>query len=104
MGSGNPYRDFGVDFLLSGIAAAISKTAFAPIERVNLQIQYQNMLINSGKLDKRYMYNGFWDCFANTFYTKGPLAFWQGNLPNVIRYFCTQALNFAFKDYFKKNV
>jgi len=27
---------------------------------------------------------------------------WRGNLANVIRYFPTQALNFAFKDYFKR--
>jgi len=30
------------------------------------------------------------------------LAFWRGNLANVIRYFPTQALNFAFKDTYKK--
>lgn len=29
-------------------------------------------------------------------------AFWRGNLANVIRYFPTQALNFAFKDVYKQ--
>merc|ERR1719231_2008951 len=29
-------------------------------------------------------------------------ALWRGNTANVIRYFPTQALNFAFKDYFKR--
>ena len=29
------------------------------------------------------------------------LSFWRSNGTNVIRYFPTQALNFAFKDYFK---
>jgi len=29
-------------------------------------------------------------------------SLWRGNLANVIRYFPTQALNFAFKDYFKR--
>lgn len=29
-------------------------------------------------------------------------AFWKGNFTNVLRYFPTQALNFAFKDHFKK--
>jgi len=29
------------------------------------------------------------------------MAFWRGNLANVIRYFPTQALNFAFKDKYK---
>lgn len=28
-------------------------------------------------------------------------SLWRGNLANVYRYFPTQALNFAFKDYFK---
>jgi len=33
---------------------------------------------------------------------EGFSAFWRGNLANVIRYFPTQALNFAFKDTYKK--
>merc|ERR1712130_621361 len=32
---------------------------------------------------------------------EGMGAFWRGNTANVIRYFPTQALNFAFKDRFK---
>jgi len=32
---------------------------------------------------------------------QGFLALWRGNLANVIRYFPTQALNFAFKDTYK---
>jgi solute carrier family 25 (adenine nucleotide translocator) protein 4/5/6/31 len=32
---------------------------------------------------------------------QGFASFWRGNLANVIRYFPTQALNFAFKDTFK---
>lgn len=33
---------------------------------------------------------------------QGFLSLWRGNLANVIRYFPTQALNFAFKDKFKQ--
>ncbi|GMH07237.1 hypothetical protein Nepgr_009077 [Nepenthes gracilis] len=33
---------------------------------------------------------------------EGVIALWRGNTANVIRYFPTQALNFAFKDYFKR--
>jgi len=33
---------------------------------------------------------------------QGFVSFWRGNLANVIRYFPTQALNFAFKDTYKK--
>ena len=32
---------------------------------------------------------------------EGLLSFWRGNLANVLRYFPTQALNFAFKDTIK---
>jgi len=42
------------------------------------------------------------ECFSRTYNTEGFAAFWRGNLANVIRYFPTQALNFAFKDYFRK--
>ncbi|KAF9601182.1 hypothetical protein IFM89_017130 [Coptis chinensis] len=33
---------------------------------------------------------------------EGFVTMWRGNTANVIRYFPTQALNFAFKDYFKR--
>jgi len=33
---------------------------------------------------------------------QGFWSFWRGNLANVIRYFPTQALNFAFKDTYKR--
>ncbi|KAF7648431.1 hypothetical protein LDENG_00156940 [Lucifuga dentata] len=33
---------------------------------------------------------------------QGFISFWRGNLANVIRYFPTQALSFAFKDKYKK--
>jgi len=33
---------------------------------------------------------------------QGIAAFWRGNMANVIRYFPTQALNFAFKDFYKQ--
>ncbi len=33
---------------------------------------------------------------------QGFVSFWRGNLANVIRYFPTQALNFAFKDKYKQ--
>lgn len=32
----------------------------------------------------------------------GFFSYWRGNLANVIRYFPTQALNFAFKDKYKQ--
>lgn len=90
---------FAKDFLAGGISAAISKTAVAPIERVKLllQVQAASKQIAAGK-----EYKGIIDTFVRIPKEQGFLAFWRGNLANVIRYFPTQALNFAFKDVYKQ--
>lgn len=90
---------FAENFGLSGAAAVISKTAAAPIERVKLLVQNQHEMIKQGSLDRPY--NGVVDCTIRTFKNEGLLPFWRGNLANCIRYFPTQALNFAFKDKIK---
>lgn len=90
---------FAENFGLSGAAAIISKTAAAPIERVKLLVQNQDEMLKTGRLDKPY--GGVIDCTMRTFRTEGVLPFWRGNLANCIRYFPTQALNFAFKDQIK---
>jgi len=90
---------FAENFALSGAAAIISKTAAAPIERVKLLVQNQDEMVKSGRLDKPY--KGVIDCTMRTFKNEGVLPFWRGNLANCIRYFPTQALNFAFKDQIK---
>lgn len=87
------------NFGLSGAAAIISKTAAAPIERVKLLVQNQDEMLKSGRLDKPY--GGVIDCTMRTLKTEGVIPFWRGNLANCIRYFPTQALNFAFKDQIK---
>lgn len=91
---------FMEDFALSGVAAVVSKTAAAPIERVKLLVQNQNEMIKQGRLDRPY--KGIADCTARTFQSEGIYPFWRGNLANCLRYFPTQALNFAFKDIYKK--
>jgi len=90
---------FAENFMLAGVAAGISKTVAAPIERVKLLVQNQAEMIKQGKLDKPY--NGIVDCCQRVLKTEGVYPFWRGNLANVIRYFPTQALNFAFKDSIK---
>merc|ERR1711881_424779 len=69
------------------------------IERVKLLVQNQNEMLKQGRLDKPY--KGVVDCVARTLKSEGVLPFWRGNLANVLRYFPTQALNFAFKDTIK---
>jgi len=92
---------FIIDFSLGGISGAIAKTLTAPIERIKLIIQTQdaNPRIISGEVKR---YTGIIDCFKRVRSEQGFLAFWRGNFTNVIRYFPTQAFNFAFKDSIKK--
>ncbi|KAJ3037607.1 ADP/ATP carrier protein [Rhizophlyctis rosea] len=96
----NDASSFAIDFLMGGVSAAVSKTAAAPIERVKLLIQNQDEMIKSGRLASPY--KGIGDCFSRVIKEEGAGSLWRGNLANVIRYFPTQALNFAFKDYFKR--
>jgi len=90
---------FFENFMLSGVAAGVSKTAAAPIERVKLLVQNQDEMIKQGRLAEPY--KGVVDCVQKTLRTEGVIPFWRGNLANVLRYFPTQALNFAFKDTIK---
>ncbi|KAL4585770.1 hypothetical protein LXL04_010396 [Taraxacum kok-saghyz] len=94
------FAGFAIDFLMGGVSAAVSKTAAAPIERVKLLIQNQDEMLKAGRLSEPY--KGIGDCFGRTIKDEGFVSLWRGNTANVIRYFPTQALNFAFKDYFKR--
>jgi len=85
---------------MGGVSAAVSKTAAAPIERVKLLIQNQDEMIKAGRLSEPY--KGIGECFTRTIKQEGFISLWRGNTANVIRYFPTQALNFAFKDKFKR--
>jgi solute carrier family 25 (adenine nucleotide translocator) protein 4/5/6/31 len=91
---------FFIDFAMGGVSAAVSKTAAAPIERVKLLIQNQDEMLKSGRLATPY--KGIGECFGRVIKEEGVVSLWRGNLANVIRYFPTQALNFAFKDQFKR--
>jgi len=85
---------------MGGVSAAVSKTAAAPIERVKLLIQNQDEMLKTGRLTEPY--KGISDCFVRVTKEEGVASLWRGNMANVIRYFPTQALNFAFKDQFKR--
>jgi len=99
MGGDSKKLSFVENFLLAGVAAGVSKTAAAPIERIKLLVQNQDEMIKQGRLDKPY--NGVVDCLRRVLATEGVYPLWRGNLANVLRYFPTQALNFAFKDSIK---
>jgi len=95
----DPLVIFATNFLAGGVAAGISKTIVAPIERVKLLLQVQDA---SSQIAKDKQYKGIIDAFVRIPQEQGFNSLWRGNLANVIRYFPTQALNFAFKDKYKQ--
>lgn len=91
--------DFVKDLAAGGVAGGISKTIVAPIERVKLILQTQDA---SDQIAKDKQYKGIADAFRRIPQEQGFASLWRGNTANIIRYFPTQALNFAFKDTYKK--
>ncbi|KAG5319636.1 ADT protein, partial [Pseudoatta argentina] len=92
------YKSFLLDFIAGGLSAAIAKTAVAPLERVKLLLQVQHA---SKQIRPEQQYKGMIDALVRIPRETGFFSFYRGNLANVLRYFPTQALNFAFKDKFK---
>jgi solute carrier family 25 (adenine nucleotide translocator) protein 4/5/6/31 len=92
--------DFLVHYIMGGVSAAISKTAVAPIERIELLMGAQEGMIKDGRLDRPY--TGIVDCFSRVTRKEGVSALWRGNMIKVLHYYPTQAFNFALNDYFKQ--
>jgi len=86
---------FVEDFMLSGTAAVTSKTIAAPIERIKMVIQNEGEMIRKGTLEKSF--GGIGGAASHIMKNEGFAAFWRSNFTNCLRYFPTQALNFAFK-------
>ena len=96
----NDFSTFATEFLMGGVSAAISKTLAAPIELIKLRLQNMDAMLKSGALTEPY--KGIGNCATRIVSEEGFRALWKGNGTNVLRYFPTQALNFSFKDYFKR--
>ncbi|KAK8941006.1 ADP,ATP carrier protein ER-ANT1 [Platanthera zijinensis] len=94
-----PTEKMAADFVMGGASAVVAKSAAAPVERVKLLLQNQGEMLKRGHITKPY--KGISDCFVRVFRKEGIFSFWRGNQANVIRYFPTQAFNFAFKGYFQ---
>jgi len=78
---------FSTDFIVGGASASVAKTINSPLEVAKLRLQTQPGL-----------YKGIADCMIRIPREEGIAAYWKGNATNVLRYFPTQALNFAIND------
>jgi len=83
-------HEFATNLALGGTSAAISKTVNSPLEVLKLVLQTDNT--------KR----GARQAFLQLWRSEGPRAFFAGNGTNILRYFPTQALNFACKDAYQE--
>jgi solute carrier family 25 (adenine nucleotide translocator) protein 4/5/6/31 len=81
--------------MLSGTSAVVSKTIAAPIERIKMVIQNEGEMIRRGTIEKSF--GGIGGAANFIMKNEGFAAFWRSNFTNCLRYFPTQALNFAFK-------
>merc|ERR1712137_304241 len=90
---------FGQDMLLGGCSTSLSKTIMAPLERIKILLQTQSA---SKQFTAETQYKGIVDSFTRITRDQGYLSLWRGNGINLMRYFPTQALNFAFKDVYKQ--
>lgn len=73
------------------------KSATLSLSPLPHQVQHASQQITADM-----QYKGIIDCVVRIPKEQGFISFWRGNTANVIRYFPTQALNFAFKDKYKQ--
>mmetsp|Transcript_19856 Transcript_19856/g.45279 ORF Transcript_19856/g.45279 Transcript_19856/m.45279 type:complete len:154 (-) Transcript_19856:179-640(-) len=95
MAENKPLR-FLQDLVLGGTSGVIAKTTCAPLERVKILLQVGSLNAEGEK------YKGMVDALFKVPKEQGVVALWRGNLSNCLRYFPTQAMNFAFKERYQK--
>ncbi|KAJ0987017.1 hypothetical protein J5N97_005373 [Dioscorea zingiberensis] len=73
------------------------------LENERLRLENEQMAVVVGRRELELDIQGSGELLSSPLYRdEGFGSLWRGNTANVIRYFPTQALNFAFKDYFKR--
>jgi solute carrier family 25 (adenine nucleotide translocator) protein 4/5/6/31 len=80
----------------AGGSSCTVKTAEAPLERIKLLLQNQNLV------DGTRPYRSFMDAARRIPQEQGVLSLWRGNFTNCCRVFPTYALRFAFMDYYQR--
>jgi len=90
---------FFQEFASNGLTMMISKTAAAPLERIKLMIQNQDLLMKLGRLDRPFI--GVHDCAHRIINEEGPHRLWRGNIANCLRSFPEKFLNLALEDTIK---
>lgn len=90
---------FLLNFLVGATSESIAKTITAPIERIKILLQGQQV-IDSLKVK----YTGTYNCLYRVIYEQGFFALWRGNMVNITKYVPTFALNYSLKELFQKKL
>eukprot|EP00808_Paulinella_micropora_P021104 g10874.t1 len=102
MQTGKEWHPFWLLMLKSSasgfISGTVTKTAVAPLERIKILYQVQDMLGHSGK------YDGVLGSLKTIYKENGFLGFYRGNGANVLRILPNYSLKFMFNDTYKRMV
>ena len=90
---------FVQDMVVGACVTSLSKSLLAPLERVKILHQTQSVSL---QITPEARYKGVTSTLLRISREQGFWTLWRGNGINLIRYFPTQSLNFAFKDVFKQ--
>uniref|UniRef100_A0A7S0R2M7 Uncharacterized protein n=1 Tax=Chlamydomonas leiostraca TaxID=1034604 RepID=A0A7S0R2M7_9CHLO len=86
-------------FFAGGTAGAIARTATAPLDRIKLLFQVQNM---QGSGTQAGAYTGIFQAAGKILREEGFLALWKGNSVLIIRIFPYSAAQLAANDSYKR--
>jgi len=90
--------DVLVPLVSGGFAGALSRTLLAPLERVKVLLQVQEVSL----VPPEMRYKGIVDALKRIPAEQGFLAFWRGNGVNVARMIPNSAIKFATYDSYKR--
>eukprot|EP00854_Cymbomonas_tetramitiformis_P019046 gene19046-22773_t len=82
-----------------GTAGACARTASAPLDRIKLLFQVQGVA-SSGL--KGTEYSGLGQAFHKIYTEEGILAFWKGNLTNLVRIVPYSSAQLSANDFYKR--
>jgi len=95
----NESRGVSVSAYAGSIAGAVSKTIVYPMDTVKKRLQAQSFFGShdnlQGQVQRRY-YTGIADCITTIYKQEGPLAFYNGLLPSVVKTAMAAGFSFAF--------
>lgn len=93
-------KKFMLEIVAGGASGGISRTVVAPLERVKVLLQVQELALS--KNDNNKPYKGIIDALVRIPKEQGFVAYWRGNGVNCIRIIPNSAIKFATFDHFKR--